>query len=436
MIIGLNSQLITNKTQPSLRFNFVATPSVMIQDKWLSIIGIGEDGLTGLSPVAKALVDRATIIFGGSRHLAMLPENLPNCQERLVWESPIEHSVQKIKQYRSQAVCILASGDPMCYGIGVTILQQISIAEITVIPASSAYSLACARLGWSLTEVELLSLCGRDPASLNSFFTPHTRLLILSADRHTPTIVARMLTDKGYGKSQITVLERMGGEGERTIAGIANTWNTEDLDNLNTIAITCIPDTDTIPLSFVTGLPDNAYHHDGQLTKREIRSITLATLAPLPHQLLWDVGAGCGSISIEWLRSHPSCRAIAIEQNSTRRQYIADNAISLGVPRLQIVAGIAPDALQELPQPNTIFIGGGVTVPLLLETCWNALPKGGHLVVNAVTVESELKLLQWQEKYGGELIRIAIQRTEPIGKFSGWKAMSPVTQWSVLKKVE
>jgi precorrin-6B C5,15-methyltransferase / cobalt-precorrin-6B C5,C15-methyltransferase len=408
----------------------------MTQEKWLSIIGIGEDGSTGLSPTARSLIDRATIIFGGSRHLAMLPDTLPNCRERLVWESPLERSVQKIVRSRGKSVCVLASGDPMCYGIGVTILRQISIAEMIIIPAPSAYSLACARLGWSLTEVELLSLCGRDPASLNGFFAPHLRLLILSADRHTPAIVARMLTDKGYGKSRIIVLERMGGVGERTIEGIANHWHVENLDNLNTIAITCIADADTIPFAKVAGLPDNSYHHDGQLTKREVRAITLAALAPLPHQLLWDVGAGCGSISIEWLRSHPSCRAIAIEQNSTRRQYIADNAISLGVPHLQIVAGKAPEALQELPQPDAIFIGGGVTVPLLLETCWNALPQGGRLVVNAVTVESELKLLQWQEKYGGELIRIAIQRTEPIGKFLGWKAMSPVTQWSVLKQSE
>jgi precorrin-6B C5,15-methyltransferase / cobalt-precorrin-6B C5,C15-methyltransferase len=405
----------------------------MTQGKWLSIIGIGEDGWLGLSPAAKTLIEEATVIFGGSRHLAMLPDRLPNCQERLLWEFPIDRSIQKIDNYRGKSVCVLASGDPMCYGVGTTILRHISRSEMTIVPVPSAYSLACSRLGWSLPEVELLSLCGRDPASLHALLAPGVRLLILSADRHTPAMVAEMLATKGYGKSQITVLERMGGKEERTIEGIAESWNAGDLDNLNAIAVICLPDADTIPLSRLAGLPDSAYHHDGQLTKREVRAITLATLAPLPKQLLWDVGAGCGSIAIEWLRTHPSCQAIAIEQNSDRRQYIARNAIALGVPRLQLIGGKAPEILQDLPQPDTIFIGGGVTTPAMLETCWSALPQGGRLVVNAVTVESELKLLQWQKKFGGELIRIAIQRTEAIGKFSGWKALSPITQWSAVK---
>jgi precorrin-6B C5,15-methyltransferase / cobalt-precorrin-6B C5,C15-methyltransferase len=405
----------------------------MSREKWLSIIGIGEEGWLGLSSAAKALVEEATIIFGGSRHLAMLPDCLTNCRERLLWESPIDRSIDKLVRYRGCAVCVLASGDPMCYGVGTTILRQIPISEITIVPVPSAYSLACSRLGWSLAEVERLSLCGRDPASLNGFLAPNVRLLILSADRDTPAIVAEILTTKGYGRSQMTVLERMGGDKEKTIAGIAASWHTENIDNLNTIAVTCIADTATTPLARVAGLPDSVYHHDGQLTKREVRAITLAALAPSPNQLLWDVGAGCGSIAIEWLRSHPSCQAIAIEQSIDRRQYIADNAIALGVPRLQLIGGKAPEVLHDLPQPDTIFIGGGTTTPLMLETCWHALPSRGRLVVNAVTVESELKILQWHQQYGGELIRIAIQRTESIGGFLGWKPMSPITQWSIEK---
>jgi precorrin-6Y C5,15-methyltransferase (decarboxylating) len=256
----------------------------------------------------------------------------------------------------------------------------------------------------------------------------------LSAGKQTPATVAQMLAEKGYSQSEILVLEHLGGNSERIIKGIATTsWNATDIADLNLIAVTCIADFDTIPLSRLPGLPDRTYAHDGQLTKKEIRAITLAALAPLPGQLLWDVGAGCGSIGIEWMRSHIRCRAIAIEQNTKRLQYIADNANTLGVPNLKIVAGEAPQILKNLPQPNTIFIGGGLTADNLLETCWNALPVGGRLVANVVTVESEQKLLQWQGKVGGELTRIAISRAEPVGKFLGWKAMAPVTQWVALK---
>jgi precorrin-6Y C5,15-methyltransferase (decarboxylating) len=378
------------------------------------------------------LVAQATVIVGGARHLAMLPAE--DAREKLLWESPIETSVAEIVRRRGQSVCVLASGDPMCYGIGVTLTRQIPIAEITIVPAASAFSLACARLGWSLTEVEMLSLCGRDPALLNACLYPGARILALSADRHTPALVTQQLTERGYGTSQITVLERMGGSQERIFSSPAASFTDlpSDLADLNTLAISC-PSDSPLPYSRLAGLPDNAYHHDGQLTKREVRAVTLAVLAPLPGQLLWDVGAGCGSIGIEWMRSHPRCRAIAIEQHKTRLQLIASNAAALGVPNLKIVAGTAPEALQNLPQPDAIFIGGGVTVPNLLETCWEALRSGGRLVANAVTIESEQTLFEWQRQHGGELSRIAIQRAEPIGKFLGWKAMAPITQWVVLK---
>lgn len=399
--------------------------------KWLSIVGIGEDGLAGLSPAARSLLNQAEVVVGGERHLAMLPPE--DRREKLRWTAPIADSVDQVMQRRGQAVCVLASGDPLCYGIGVILTRRIAMSEMTIVPSVSAFSLTCARLGWSLTEVETLSLCGRDPALLHAVLYPGARLLILSADRFTPATVAQLLTQRGFGDSQITVLERMGGSHERMIEGTAATWTAIDLADLNTIAIhahASFPYTSTPRLP---GLPDAAYHHDGQLTKREVRAITLSALAPLPGQLLWDVGAGCGSIAIEWMRSHARCRAIAIEQHPARLQYIADNAIVLGTPNLKIVAGVAPAALKDLPQPDAVFIGGGLTVPDLLETCWQALAPGGRLVANAVTVESEQKLLQWQSQWGGELIRIAIQRTEPIGKFLGWKAMAPVTQWTVVK---
>lgn len=422
----------------SLDRNSLDRNSRDLKQKWLSIVGIGEDGLAGLSAVGRSLLDQAEVVVGGERHLSML--SIADPREKLLWTSPIEESVNEILHRRGQAICVLASGDPMCYGIGVTLTRRIPVAEMTIVPAPSAFSLACARLGWSLSEIETLSLCGRDPALLNAVLYPGARLLILSADKLTPATVAQRLTQQGFGPSQLTVLERMGGIHERRIETIAADWATTDwtdtnLADLNTIAVTCIPSTPHLltPFPRCPGLPDMAYHHDGQLTKREVRAVTLAALAPSPGQLLWDIGAGCGSISIEWMRSDRRCRAIAIEQHPTRLQSIADNAIALGTPELKIMAGAVPIALQELPDPDAIFIGGGLTTPELFETCWQSLRCGGRLVANAVTVEGEQMLFQWQQQRGGELTRIAIQRAEPVGKFLGWKAMAPVTQWSVTK---
>jgi precorrin-6Y C5,15-methyltransferase (decarboxylating) len=399
--------------------------------KWLSIIGIGEDGLQGLSAIARSLLDQATIICGGERHLTMLPHDDP--RQKIPWTSPFSDAVAAIIQRRGESICILASGDPMCYGIGVTLTRQIPISEMTIIPAASTFSLACARLGWSLTAVETLSLCGRPPALLQSYIYPGAKLLILSEGKNTPAIVAEILTNRGYGNSEITVLERMGSSHERIISGIAASWKETEIAALNAIAIHCIADMGVLPLSRLPGLPDNAFHHDGQLTKREVRAVTLSTLAPLPGQLLWDVGAGCGSICIEWLRSSPRNQAIAIEQNPTRLQYIADNAAALGTPNLQIIAGKAPEDLKDLPTPDAIFIGGGITAPGLFEICWHALRPGGRLVANVVTIEGEQILFQWYQQMGGDFTRIAIQKAEPIGKFLGWRGMANVTQWVGVK---
>lgn len=398
--------------------------------KWLAVLGIGEDGLAGLSPVARTLLEQAEILVGGERHLAMLPGS--ERRQRWVWSRPIQDSVNQILQWRGRAVCVLASGDPMWYGIGTTLLRQIPLEEVTILPSLSAFSLACARLGWSLTEVETLNLCGRDPNLIQALIYPGARLLVLSENRQTPARVAEILTARGFGRSSITVLEQMGGSRERIVTREA-AKEVEGQADLNTLAIHCLADAGAESLSRLAGLPDSAYQHDGQLTKREVRAMTLAALAPLPGALLWDVGAGCGSIGIEWLRSHSRCRAIAIEQHPTRLQYIAANAAALGVPTLQIVAGKAPDALSDLPQPDAIFIGGGLTAPGVLETCWQALRSGGQLVANAVTVESELLLFQQQQRLGGSLTRMAIQRAEPVGSFWGWKAMAPITQWTVRK---
>jgi precorrin-6B C5,15-methyltransferase / cobalt-precorrin-6B C5,C15-methyltransferase len=404
----------------------------LTNEKWLSIVGIGESGLVELSSSARRLFDRATIIVGGHRHLAMLDPT--DRRDRIVWTSPLEESIASILKYRGTPVCVLASGDPLCHGIGVTLLRYVSIDEMNIIPAPSTFSLVCARLGWSLTAVETLSLCGHSPDFLTASLTPCAKLIVLSANADTPQIVADILTQRGYGDSQMTVLEHLGGERERLISDIARSWSKTDVAALNAIAIECTISPSTTPLNRLPGLPDSAYHHDGQLTKREVRAITLAALAPMPGELLWDVGAGCGSIGIEWLRSHPSCRAIAIEQHSHRLKFITDNMAALGTPHLQLIQGKAPAALGDLPTPDAIFIGGGMTSEGLLETCWSALRSGGRLVANAVTVESELQLLQWYREVGGELSRIAIQRTQSIGTFLGWKPLIPITQLVAIKQ--
>lgn len=400
--------------------------------KWLSVVGIGEDGLPGLSQVASKLVEKAEVLVGGSRHLSMLPEN--DTRKKIIWSSPIVISVEEIIQRRGQSVCILASGDPMCFGIGVTLTRRIPISEITIIPAPSAFSLACSRLGWALQEVETLSLAARPISVLHPIIYPGARLLILSEGRNTPQIVAQTLANRGFGRSKITVLEYMGGQRENIVQGIAQEWTNTQVASLNTIAVECIADADILHLSRIAGLPDIAYHHDGQLTKREIRAITLAALAPIPGQTLWDIGAGCGSISVEWMRTHSRCWAIAIEKNESRLDYIADNAASLGTPNLRIIHGEAPAVLQGLEPPDAVFIGGGATTAGLFDTCWQALRMGGRLVANAVTVESEQKLIEWHNQVGGSLSRIAIQRTQPVGKFLSWKPMVPVTQWVVVKE--
>lgn len=405
--------------------------------KWLAIVGIGEDGLAGLTPIAQFLVEQAQVIAGGDRHLAMLSPS--DRRKKICWTSPIENSINEILNHRGRSVCVLASGDPLNYGIGTTLLRRVAIEEMTIIPAPSAFSLACARLGWSLTEVETLSLCGRSPALLHVALYPGAQILVLSENSRTPGVVAQLLTEQGWGESQITVLQRMGSDNERVTTSQAATWAEQDsaslsFADLNTLAIALPLQSSPHPLSRLAGIPDTAYHHDGQLTKREVRAITLAALAPQPGQLLWDVGAGCGSIGIEWMRSHGRCRAIAIEQNCDRLQLIADNATALGTPNLKLVTGQAPAALHDLPEPDAIFIGGGVTAAEMVETCWDALRSGGRLVINAVTVESEQVILQWHSQLGGELSRIAIQRAEPIGKFLGWKAMAPITQWRVVKR--
>jgi precorrin-6Y C5,15-methyltransferase (decarboxylating) len=392
---------------------------------WLSIVGIGEDGLDGVSTAGRRLIDTAELLAGGERHLALIPDD---GRERLPWPSPFSAGLDQLLKHRGRRVCVLASGDPMSYGIGATLARRVPPAEMIVVPGPGAFDLACARMGWARANVETLTLHGRPLALLHAYVQPGARLLILSENASTPAAVADLLARRGYGRSRITVLEHMGGPLERR-----RNWDEPDIADLNTLAVECITDPGAPLLPRSPGLPDEAFHHDGQLTKREVRAATLAALAPVPGQLLWDVGAGCGSIAVEWMRHHPTCRAVAIEPRRDRLALIAANAESLGCPHLSIVEGKAPAALTDLATPDAVFIGGGITSPGLFETCWQELPPGGRLVANAVTIEGEQVLTSAYTRFGGSLTRIAISRAEPVGPFSGWRPLMPVTQLALLK---
>ncbi len=401
--------------------------------KWLSIVGVGEGGLDDLTPAARALIDTAEVLVGGERHLAMVPDDAGDRQERLAWPSPFDTLAQEIAKRRGQRVCVLATGDPMTYGVGAKLARQFPIDEIAILPSPSAFSLACARLGWSAPDTALLSIHGRPLETLHPAVQPGARLLVLTSGREAPAEVAALLRARGYGPSRMIALERMGGKQERRVEGRADDWPVGAVEDFHTLAIECVAEPGAAPLSTAPGLPDEAFRHDGQLTKREIRAATIAALAPVPDQLLWDVGAGCGSVAIEWMRAAARARAVAVERKPERAALIAANAAALGTPLLQVVEGEAPAALDALDDPDAIFIGGGVSAAGLLDACWARLKPGGRLVANAVTLEGERALMTWREQSGGDLSRLAISRAEPVGGFTGWRPLMPVTQLAAVK---
>jgi precorrin-6Y C5,15-methyltransferase (decarboxylating) len=380
----------------------------------------------------------------------MLPADVGG--ERVCWPSPMVAALPELLgRYADRVVCVVASGDPMLHGVGSTLVRLLGPDRVRVLPHPSSVSLACARMGWATDDVEVVALVGRPVQTLHPAVQPGRRIVVLSTDADSPAEVARLLDTRGYGRSTLTVLEQLGGPAERIVTGVAGDWQVRPGDPLNVVAIECrpadpsavsspsavsLPDAVSLPvalLATVPGLPDEAYAHDGQLTKREIRAVTLARLVPVPGQLLWDVGAGAGSIAIEWMRTHRSCRAVAIERDADRAARIGRNADALGVPGLAVRTGTAPAALADLPAPDAVFVGGGLTAPGLVDACWAALAAGGRLVVNAVTVESEQVAALWYARLGGELTRLAVSRAAPVGGFTGWKPMAPVTQWSVTK---
>lgn len=399
----------------------------------LAVVGIGADGWAGLGEAAREALRAVELIVGSDRQLALLEDTTA---EHRFWPSPIDALVDELAAGTPRATAVLASGDPMLYGIGATLARRLDPERMRVYPHPSAFAIACARLGWPATEVALVSAVGRPAQVVARLLQPGRRLVAYVAGADGAAAIARVAREGGFGASRLVVLEQLGGAAERLYETTPDDWGERAADPLHAVALDCgrAPGAPLLPLS--PGLPDDAYESDGQLTKRGVRAITLAALGPAPGQLLWDVGAGSGSIGIEWLRAEDTARAVAIEARADRAERAAANASRLGVPRLEVRQGSAPAALNGLEAPDAIFVGGGVTEPELLERCWSALLPGGRIVANAVTLEGEARLLEARASHGGQLMRIGLEHADAIGGFTAWRAQLPVVQWAARRGAE
>ncbi|WP_386683653.1 precorrin-6y C5,15-methyltransferase (decarboxylating) subunit CbiE [Loktanella sp. R86503] len=396
---------------------------------WLHIVGIGEDGMEGLSPATRAVVEAAEVILGGERHHALSGSVTA---ERLAWPSPFDAMIDTLRGLRHRRAVVLVTGDPLWFSVGARIGRAIDPSEIVYHPQISAFQLASARMGWSLADVETLTVHGRPVAQMVAFIQPDARLLILTTGAGTPNQIAAYLAERGFGQSRMTVLAAMGGKDEARFDGVAESWD-HVVPPFNTLAVECIAAPDAALLPRVPGLADDLFQSDGTMTKQEIRAATLAKLMPMRGALLWDIGCGSGSVAIEWMRAARYARAIGIEPRDDRRAMAAANALALGVPKLELLDGSAPDCLDGLTAPDAIFIGGGLS-EAVFDAAWSALRPLGRLVANAVTLESEAVLMALHARHGGDLVRLSVCRAEPVGRLTGWRAAMPVTQWSLVKR--
>jgi precorrin-6B C5,15-methyltransferase / cobalt-precorrin-6B C5,C15-methyltransferase len=403
--------------------------------RWLSIVGIGEDGIAGLRDGARERIAAAAVVFGGQRHLALAAPMIRGVARP--WSVPFDTTMSEVLSLRGHAVCVLASGDPLLHGAGSLLAGAVALEETTVLPAPSAFSLAASRLLWPLPDVTLLSLCGRSLDHIRPFLHPGARILALTAGSAAAAELAHLLTASGFGRSRLTVLEYLGGPQERVRMARADAFDLMGIGSLNTVAIEVVADPGARLLTRTPGLPDSLFEHDGQISRREIRALTLSALAPLRGERLWDVGAGSASVAIEWLLADASLEAIAIEQRPDRAERCLRNASACGVPHLRVVTGTAPAALAGLATPDAIFIGGGAQTSDLIQTVQAALRPRGRLVVNAVSLASESLLIETQARCGGSLTRLAIAHANPIGgpegRMLGWRPAMPITQWAWVK---
>ncbi len=392
-------------------------------DVWLDVIGIGEDGWDGLAPDARAALQRAELIIGGQRHMGLIPD-LPG--ERMVWPSPFSTLREEIGAYRGRQVAVLVTGDPLWFSAGGHLARLFDPGEMRFHPALSSFQLAAARMAWSLADVETLTVHGRPVEQILPWIGSGQRLLLLTRDAGTPAEVAELLRARGFGRSAMTVLGALGGPEESRIDGVAESWDAV-APEFHVLAVDCQAEAGSAPLPR-WGLPDDAFVHDGKMTKREMRVLTLAALAPRPGERLWDIGTGCGSVAVEWMRAARDMEAVGIDPSAARLEMAGRNAKALGAPRLKLVQGRAPEALAGLDAPDAVFVGGGLSDDVV-DAALRALRPFGRLVANAVTLESEARLAALQAAHGGELIRVQVARAEAVGGFRGWRAAMPVTQW-------
>lgn len=397
------------------------------------VIGIGDDGWEGLTAPIQQMIVAADVLVGGARHIALVPDH--HQKTTIVWRAPIADTVPLIEQYRAKKMVILASGEPLWHGIGTLILSHFGADQVIIHPHVGAFSLAAAAMGWSLDQVEMVSLCGRDAVHLDRYISANQRLLVLCSNGQTGAEVSKILVQRGFGMSNMIALSNLGGAASQRTSFLAKDGCENTLPALTTLAIEVVADgPNAIVRNVLPGLPDEQFEHDGKITKCEVRAITLAKLQPQPGQLLWDVGAGAGSIAVEWLRAHPRNRAIAIEHDPQRLTMIDHNRQTFGVPHMNVVEGRAPAVFTQLEIPDAIFVGGGLSDPVLLTAAIERLKTGGRLVANAVTLQGEAALLAAFERWGGELGKIQIQRAEKVGPYFGWKSLMPVCQWSWVKR--
>ncbi len=395
---------------------------------WLQVVGIGEDGTAGLAPAARAALEAAEVIVGGDRHHRLSDAVTA---ERVAWPHPFDALIDRLRAMRGRRVVVLATGDPLWFSVGARIARALGPGAVAFHPQLSAFQLAACRMGWSLADVETLTAHGRPAEGIVPSVAPGRRLLILAAGARTPREVARLLTERGYGASAMTALSAMGGPREARVDGAAEGWGAQ-VPDFHTLAVECVAGPGAV-VHGATGLPDRTFVHDGTMTKAEVRAVTLARLMPMRGALLWDVGLGCGSVAVEWMRAARDARAVGVEPRADRRAMAAANAQALGAPRLEIREGRAPEALEGLAPPDAVFVGGGLTEEVAL-SCWQALRPFGRLVANAVTLEGEARLAALHERLGGELVRLAVSRAEPVGGKRGWRPFMPVTQWSAIKR--
>jgi precorrin-6Y C5,15-methyltransferase (decarboxylating) len=399
----------------------------MAEDPWLTIVGLGEDGPEGLSPASRRALDAADVVMGPPRHLALLPES---AAERVEWPVPFVDGLPRLAAMAGRRVALLASGDPFWFGAGGVVARTLPADAWRALPAPSTFSLAAARLGWPLETTLCLGLHAAPLARLTPHLAPGVRAILLLRDGEAVAALAAFLNAAGFGATRLRVMEALGGPRERIRTTLADAYDLGDVAHPVCAAIEVAGDGATVPIA--SGRPDRLFETDGQITKRPVRALTLSALAPRPGQRLWDIGAGSGSIAIEWLLGHPRMQAVAVEARADRAARIRRNADRLGVDRLEVAHGRAPEALEGLPPPDAVFVGGGLSDDLLAQL-WARVPPGCRIVANAVTLESEALLADWQARAGGDLMRVELAHAAPLGARRGWQPARPVVQWSVVR---